>query len=238
MTGQELREARERLGWTRRQLADALNAALGTDYNPDRTVGRWERDERKVPDTVRSFVREIEMETVLPGEPGAPILDDVVDAPPAPPGEDSMPPPPEGAEVGQRPLPGGGGHARVCEELWEMVATACGMAGVVLNSDALKADRDTILADKQALGRAWGKLAETNDTFRRMLLGMTGGGAWLEVALVTGITAGKIQRNHQTAREQARAQAQEEAARMRLVDDDVPEGAMVGDSGVVIFPTA
>jgi hypothetical protein len=57
-------------------------------------------------------------------------------------------------------------------------------------------DGQIIAADSPALGAAWAKLAETNETFRKMLIGMTEGGAWLQVALVTGTTVSKCYQNH------------------------------------------
>ena len=246
MTGDELRAARERLGWTRRDLLRAINVSLDKDYNEGRQGGRWETGERQVPDDVAAFVRQLEAEAAVHGEPPP------ADLPPEPgagePFEDSPPPAPE-APPGQAPIfPGSSAYARVCEELFEMVATGCGLLGVVLDSDALKGDRDIILADKEALGRAYGKLAETNETFRRMLQGMTGGGAWLEVALVSGITLGKVQKNHEAARAatRERLRAEEQAAyasgfgRPEEPQNGPEAGGtvMYGDGGVIAFPQA
>jgi hypothetical protein len=71
------------------------------------------------------------------------------------------------------------------------------MVGAATGSAPLMNDGAIIAADKAELGKAWGRLAETNETFRNMLVGMTTGGAWVQVALVTGTTAAKCwQANH------------------------------------------
>ncbi len=192
MNGEQVRRLRDHKGWTRRQLSEMLNAALDRKYNSE-TIGGWERGDRNVPKNVEVFLTELEVEQL------SEALPDFDAPPPEAPGRSSDSfPPGEGGEVrAQLPLPGGGAYARVCTELWELVATGVGMVGVALDSENLRRDGQIIDADKEALGRAYGKLAEQNDTFRRMLVGMTTGGAWLEVALVTGVTAGKIMRQHQ-----------------------------------------
>lgn len=216
MTGEQLKDFRKRQGWTQAQLANLLNKGLDRQYDGT-AVGRWENEKRPIPDYVESFLDSLELETAAaatfgpPTEAQAAALDSE-GFQSREPGDSAPPPPPgdaEGKPVGQLPLPGGGVHARVCEELWEMVATGVGLVGAVTGSDAMRRDGEIILADKEALGRAWGKLAETNDTFRRMLLSMTSGGAWLEVAMVTGITAGKLVRNHQQPSDGSSAQPSE-----------------------------
>ena len=119
-------------------------------------------------------------------------------------------------------------YARVCEELFELIATGVGLVGAVTGSEKLRIDGEIILADKKNLGKAYGKLAETNETFRNMLTGMHGGGAWLNVALVTGITAGKLMRNHQGAKVVSPPP-----------DEPAEEGVTLhGDNGAVVhFPT-
>jgi transcriptional regulator with XRE-family HTH domain len=217
MKGSELRRWREEQGWSQDELAKLLKASLGKGSST--TVGKWENETRPVPEDVGALVAKLQLEAAFPDEPpldeeglglgseAAPVEGQGDTAPPEPGGS------PLAAPAGQSPLPGGGGYARVCEELWELVATGVGMVGAVTGSQALRRDGEILLADKQALGRAWGKLAETNDTFRRMLLGATSGGAWLEVAMVSGITVGKCYRSHQ---EVAAAQL---AERARLAAD-------------------
>ena len=224
MTGPEIARLRERNGWTQQQLADMLNASLERRYKPGR-IGEWENGRTPVPKQVGSFLLALGLEEILPergdGESG------LLDGGPAlgssgPEGEEDTPPTgggdPAPAPVAQQPLTGySGAYARVCTELWELVATGVGMVGAVTGSEQLQADGRIIEADKEALGKAYGKLAETNETFRRMLTGMTTSGAWLEVSLATGITAGKIMRNHQ-----------------RPKPKPVEEGR--GDGAVVDFP--
>jgi transcriptional regulator with XRE-family HTH domain len=212
--GDALRRFREEQGWTQDELAKLLKASIGKGSST--TVGKWESGQRPVPDDVAALVASLELEAAFPAN-GQPDSDPLGAAEPLesgrPPVEgdrgDTAPPPPGdavGAEqaAGQLLLPGSTSYSRVCEELWELIATGTGMIGAVTGSQGLRRDSEIILADKQALGRAWGKLAETNDTFRRILLGATSGGAWMEVALVSGVTFGKCYRSHQEiAAEQA-----------------------------------
>jgi len=227
VNGQELRRFREEHGWTQDQLGELLKASIGKGSGT--TVGKWEKGQRDVPPDVETFLAQLALEEAYPspngdGEPGLGLDSDPSlgrgglggdTAPPEPPGERSR----EGeAPAGQLPLPGGTTYARVCTELWELVATGVGTIGAVVGSDGLRRDGEIILADAPALGRAWGKLAETNDTLRRILLGATSGGAWVEVAMVTGITTGKIVRAHQARAQEALAAA-ERAAEEELDGD-------------------
>lgn len=214
MKGSELRRFREEQGWSQDELGRLLRGAVGKGSGT--TVGKWENGQRPVPDEVARFVAQLQLDAAMPGEP--PLDEEALGLGPEPPpvgfgappveggAGDTAPPEPEapadraGREPGpggQLPLGAGTTYARVCTELWEMVATGVGMVGAVTGSEGLRKDGEIILADSQALGRAWGKLAETNDTFRRILLASTTGGAWLEVAMVSGITAGKMYRSHQ-----------------------------------------
>lgn len=203
MNGSALRRFREEQGWTQDELGKLLRTAIGKGSGT--TVGKWESGQRPVPDDVAALVAKLELDAAFPdaelpadpepfgsqlGSDLPPVEGDRGDSAPPEPGEHT-------ATAGQLPLPGGTSYARVCSELWELIATGTGMIGAVIGSEGLRRDGEIILSDKEALGRAWGKLAETNDTFRRMLLGATSGGAWLEVALVSGITVGKCYRSHQ-----------------------------------------
>lgn len=229
MKQEELQEFREKQGWSREQLRQLLNEALPDDKGysaKSDVVGRWERGERKMPAHVGVLLDALELEAAFPPDELGRTLEGAVE--PEPVAEDSPPPPP-----GERPAPtpsgvgqlvGTGGNpalARVCEELWEMVATGFGVVGAVTGSDALRRDGEIILAEKEALGKAYGKLAETNATFRKMLTSMTSSGAWLEVAMVTGITGGKMMRSHQAIREE----------KLRRAAEAEEVGAGYGDNG-------
>lgn len=231
MNGAELRRYREEHGWTQDQLGELLKQAIGKGSGT--TVGKWEKDQRPVPPEVESFLAQLALNEAYPDqEPGLGAYEEPLDSglsssrggsgdtvPPEPPGERSRE---AAATAAQAPLPGGGTtYARICTELWELVATGVGTVGAVVGSDALRRDGEIILADSPALGRAWGKLAETNDTLRRILLGATSGGAWLEVAMVTGITSGKIIRAHQ---ERARQEAQAALQAVEAVEEEVRGG--------------
>lgn len=205
MKGSELRRFREEQGWSQDELGRVLKAALGKGSGT--TVGKWENEQRPVPEDVAAMVASLQLEAAFPDE--KPLDEDAfaLGSEPAPVeghGGDTAPPEPgersrEAAPVGQTPLPGGSGYAKVCRELWELIATGVGMIGGATGSETLRKDGEILYADSAALGQAWGKLAETNDTFRRILLGATGGGAWLELALVTSMTGTKLYRNHQQA---------------------------------------
>lgn len=210
MKGDALRRFREQQGWSQDELAKLLKATIGKGSST--TVGKWENGQRPVPEDVAALVAKLELESAFPNGDGPPDGEGFdplgggeavgSDLPPVE-GDrgDSAPPQPgvgsDRPVAGQLPLPGGGSYARVCAELWELIATGTGMIGAVIGSEGLRRDGEIILADKEALGRAWGKLAETNDTFRRMLLATTTSGAWLEVALVSGVTFGRCYRSHQ-----------------------------------------
>ncbi len=234
MRADELRRFREERGWTQDQLGSLLKETVGKGSGT--TVGKWEKGQRPVPPEVESFLARLALEEAYPSSDGRTAegsYEEPLDSPassvegdrdtaPSPPGDRDT------AEVvaGQAPLPGSSSYARVCEELWELVATGVGTVGAVTGSESLRRDGEIIHADSPALGRAWGKLAETNDTFRRILLGATSGGAWVELALVSGITAGKIVRSHQ---EIARGRQVEELARPVAVEPEQEEVELDGD---------
>jgi transcriptional regulator with XRE-family HTH domain len=221
--GSELRRFREEQGWSQDELGKLLRTSLGKGSGT--TVGKWEKEQRPVPDDVAVLVAQLQLDAAMPGEP--PLDEDRFGLP----GEEAAPvgfasPPVEGsagdtappepgesrALGGQLPLGASTTYTKVCTELWELVATGTGMIGAAIGSENLRRDGEIIHADSAALGRAWGKLAETNDTFRRILLASTTSGAWLELAMVTGLTGGKLYRSHQEiARRQAIERARAEA---------------------------
>jgi transcriptional regulator with XRE-family HTH domain len=216
VTAAELRAMRERQGWSQESLGELLKASLGKGSST--TVGKWEKGIRPVPEDVASFLGKLELDAAYPPPPdelGRTLegqyeepLDSGSSSSRGGPGDTAPPPPPpasaagEERPVGQSPLPGGNTYSRVCEEL--------------------------IAADRAALGKAYGKLAETNDTFRRMLVGMTSGGAWTEVALVSGITFGKCYRSHQAISERK----QIESAAELVAEEEGYRGARDGFQGV------
>lgn len=203
ISGAEIRRLREERGWSQSELARVLNTALGKNYKGG-TIGQWERERpgHLIGPAPSAFLYELaaepppplEDEPPAPPEPGR-VADDV------PPRWDAAPPQPA-LPPGPAPT---GMHAKACAELWEIIATGVGMVGAATGSEALVADGRIIARDKDKLGEAWGKLAETNDTFRKMLASMTEGGAWLQVAVVTGSTVSKCYQSHNEIARKQRA---------------------------------
>lgn len=184
MNGKQIRDYRERHEITQADLAEILNGAFGRKYH-DATIGRWENGKRGIPKDVAAFMDSLALN-------GSGLADDY-QPPAAGPGDS---PPPAPVDAPQVPFSATGIYTRACTELFEMVGTATSLIGTVLGSEKLLVDGQIIDGDKDALGAAWGKLAETNETFRRLLVQATTGGAWIEVGFVTGITANKILQNH------------------------------------------
>ncbi|HEY5945540.1 MAG TPA: helix-turn-helix domain-containing protein [Kofleriaceae bacterium] len=197
MNGDELRRLRERRQWSQADLAAAINAALGKKYGSG-SISPWETGKRNIPVDVAVFLDELAVDTALPSDDDASLLspagergdDAAADTAPGSGQLDSS------ALPAQPSLGGGGAYARACRELWELIASGVGMVGAATGSALLMNDGAIIAGDAQALGDAWGRLAETNATFRKMLIGMTEGGAWLQVALVTGTTVSKCYQSH------------------------------------------
>lgn len=187
ISGADIKRLRERQSLSQAELAEILNQTLGRNYRSG-SVSPWERDLRPIPADVSSLIEQLMLDAALPA-----------DAPPEPhpadglgdtaPGDGETPP-------SQVPLTSGGVYVRACTELWEMIGAGVGMAGAATGNQALMVDGAIIVADKDALGAAWGRLAETNETLRKMIVSMTEGGAWLQVALVTGTTVSKCYQSH------------------------------------------
>lgn len=200
MTGDDLKRLRERRGIEQDDLATLLNQSLGKSYTAE-TIARWERG-RPISKSVSAFLDElavsVELDALAPAADGEPIEPGEWEPLGAPGGRGDSVPPGPGPVTPQPALVSSGSPVwtRACTELWELVATGIGMLGAATGNDALIVDGQIVNADKEALGAAWGKLAETNETFRKMLVGMTEGGAWLQVALVTGTTASKCWQAH------------------------------------------
>lgn len=211
MTGDELRRLRERRQWSQADLAAAINVAMDRKYGSG-SISPWERGTRKIPADVATFLEELAVSTALPHDADSLDADPLAGADsPGDTAADTAPGGDRPADTTALPQPalgGGGTWARACTELWELVASGVGMMGAATGSPALMNDGAIIAADAEALGQAWGKLAETNATFRKMLVGMTEGGAWLQVALVTGTTVSKCYQGHA----QVALEAQQRAA--------------------------
>lgn len=206
MNGDDLRKLRERRKWSQADLAEAINTAMGRSYGSG-SISPWETGKRKIPDDVSAFLDELALTTALPSDDAD--ADPLADAGPHVAGDTA---PRAGADDVQlppsQPTTGSGAYTRACTELWEIIASGVGMMGAATGSQALMLDGQIIAGDARALGEAWGRLAETNATFRKMLLSMTEGGAWLQVALITGTTVSKCYQGHAQLALEARAQAE------------------------------
>lgn len=195
MRGQEIRAFRERMNWSQKHLSDLIREALGSGPSQSK-LSEMEQGKRETPEHVSVFLDSLSISE------GMGNLDFTTEGearpqepPPSTPPEDTVPPP-DAREKPTVPISQRNQYTRICTDLWEMVAVGVGGIGAVLGSDSMMVDGRLIDEDKEALGRAYGKLAETNETFRKMLIGATSSGAWLEVCIVTGSTFGKIYRNH------------------------------------------
>lgn len=189
MTGEELKTIQSRYGWSNKQLADLVNGALDRKYDGSK-MSQWRNDRAAIPTDVAAFLAGLD-ETPPPTED----LTDfgIIEHP-----EDTAP---GGGSIPDRKplaLASSGIYARTCEEFFELISTAVGMIGGALGNQAIMQDGLIIYGDKAELGKAWGKLAENNETFRRLLMATDKQGAYLAVALATGTTVGKIWRNHAT----------------------------------------
>ena len=180
---------REQTGLSQSELADTLNAALDRNYR-SQTVSAWENGKRSIPDGPFSFVEALLLDKAF--EADDPVVGSGV------PGSSGDTAPLGPGQGGAVPFSSSGAYKRACTELWEIIAAGVGIFGAAVGSQKLMNDGAIIAADKDALGDAWGKLAETNETFRNMLVGMTSGGAWLQVCVVTGTTVGRLWQNHAT----------------------------------------
>lgn len=192
MTGEQLKSLQKQYGWNNKQLATILNDALGRKYDSSR-VSVWRNDRGEIPTDVEAFLAALDDPSTEPVSPQS--GEDV----PFTPAEDT---PPRQPDTPTKPTPGvsvlsvGGSYSKICTEFFELIATAVGMIGAATGNDALRRDGQIIDQDKRELGAAWGKLAETNETFRNMILATDKQGAYLAVALATGTTVGRIYRNH------------------------------------------
>jgi len=191
MNGSELKSLRERLGFNQGQLAEYLNEVTGRAYKGG-TVSVWEANKRAIPAVVADSVSALVVNAAMPNTDMPDDLNEI--------GIDTAPQNDGTEQTSQSPMSSSGIYTRACVDLWGMIAMMVSSAGALSKNAVLMQDGFTIDADKQALGRAWGKLAESNETFRKMLVSATSGGAYLEVILVTSTTAGKLFQNHHARR--------------------------------------
>lgn len=193
MRPDELRAFRERQGMSQAKVAEILNGVLDRKYG-SATVSAWENEKRPIPEAASVFLDELALAQALP-PPNGGQPDNAPPAAGAGPVAADLPPGDDGLHVSL--LAGGGtAYARVCEDLWQTIAVGVTLTGSVIGNKAVERDGQIIEAQKKELGRAYGHLAETNETFRNMLKGMTTSSAWLEVSLVTGQTVGLMLKNH------------------------------------------
>lgn len=194
MTGEELRAYRKRLGMSQKELGQLIARSLGrSEPSTIGRIGKWENDREPISAEVSAFLETLASDGATFTLEDTPLNGDVGGGE----GgwklkEDSAPGLGKPAAV----LAIGSSYSSLCEQFFELVATAVGMVGAAIGSDAMMKDGEIILQDKQALGAAYGKLAETNEVFRNMLQATDKQGAYLAVALTTGATVGRIWRNH------------------------------------------
>jgi transcriptional regulator with XRE-family HTH domain len=189
LTGYELSRLRSKLGLTQTKFAELIAGPLGRKYSGN-SIGKWENEGNPIPEPVAAYLESLAMELELTGQ--IPIIEPLDD--PVFVSEDTAP---GGGSGPVLAVDLSGRYERICTELFELVATGTGMVGAAMGNDKVMKDGLIIHNDRVELGKAYAKLAETNETFRRMLGGVTSGGAVLQVCLVTGTTVGAIWRNHQ-----------------------------------------
>lgn len=204
MTPEQLKQIRRQLKLTQEELGRLIGEAL-YEGRPlvGTTIGRYEMGKREIPLEVETFL--LELVRSRGEDPPAPQPAEGQAAEGAGAAADTPPPPqepPQPATSAPVGLTGGGAYAKVCTELWETIGVGVGLVGATTGSAALVGDAQIIDRNKRDLGAAWGKLAETNETFRRMLVGLTTSSAWLEVAMVTGKTVGEMYWHHQAVKAQ------------------------------------
>jgi hypothetical protein len=216
VTGAELRAWRKSQGLTSTDLSVLLTDALGKGHGQG-SVLRWERGERPVPGSVIDYLAGGAQQQA-PGGGGA-----AAEPPGDTPGED-LPPraQPDTNRPALLPIVTGGEYAKACEDLWDMIGFGLVAAGTGLRKPAIRNDGYLISGWEDAsgkheglkreLGVAYGKLAERNRTFQRLVLAMSQESVWAEVIIVTAKLAQQIYANHMryaTLEAQQRAPARE-----------------------------
>jgi transcriptional regulator with XRE-family HTH domain len=199
VTGAELREWRKGQGLTQQEVATILNGALGTNYR-DYKIGHWENEKRKIPAHVLDFLAGGAASTTAVGEesaasPGTPA-----------PGEDLPPRAQPDSKPALLPVLSGGEYAKACEDLWDMIGFGLVAAGTGLQRPAIRNDGYIICGWEDAsgkheglkreLGVAYGKLAERNRTFQRLVIALSQESVWAEVVIVTAKMGQQMYANH------------------------------------------
>lgn len=205
MNGEQLREWREQQGLKQRDVADLLNEPLGRKYTGN-VVSVWERGDRPIPSDVLEFLTTGGSAPVKPEamtEEGHVTTHD-----PAPPASGDVPPlapttagKPSLALVAHDPA-----LAKACEELWDMFGFSLVAIGSGFDKPAIRNDGQIICGwedsggkhpgMKRDLGVAYGKLAERNRTFQRIVLALSQESVWAEVTVVTTKLCIAMYQNH------------------------------------------
>lgn len=197
MVGDDLKRLRDKREWSQQDLATTLNALLDKNYGGG-YISQMETGNRKVPAAVAAVIEELLIDSNLaPSEPLTPSPEGALSDDSSP-GQSTAQDIPPGAPPPAQPVlsPTGGTYAKACTQLWEIIAMGVGTIGAAVGNRALMYDGEIIEADKEALGEAWGKLAESNDVFRKWVGQALEGGAWVQVCLATGGTMARCHQNH------------------------------------------
>jgi hypothetical protein len=207
---------------SRAQLRDLIEQDVGLRVSTD-TIGKWERDKGRTPDVVLRYMQGGRQESPLVDEDEQQQLDGMPPRPEdPPPGSFSDGTTDDGPKIKPLQLQSQL-YEKACVDLWLMIGFGVQVAGKGLRSPLVERDGAIIQSQASDLGKAYGKLAEQNETFRRIVVGLTQGGVWVEVGGVTISLAMAIAGNHSAYAAHLRQQAQEAANR----PPEPPEG----DSG-------
>lgn len=219
MKGSDLRKWRDSQGLKQRDVADMLNGAMGRAYTGN-VISVWERGDRPIPQDVLAFFTE--GASTPPDEPAEGVSSSPLAEPtPSPSGED-VPPTPQGPRTTLALVPNDPALAKACEELWDMIGFSLVIFGQGLGKPALRNDGQIICGwedgagkhtgMKRELGVAYGKLAERNRTFQRIVVALSQESVWAEIAVVTVKLCKAMYDNHVNVSRVLRERA--EAARM------------------------
>lgn len=201
MNGQQLREWRESKGLTQGQVAEFVNETLMlTEPISGNNIGYYERERQRIPADIAAFFDQI---VATP--------DDVIDGleipepkprrPRKPKEQDEAPQAPVGSGQQTLPFDPGRTYTQACTELWRIVALGFSGWGMLFQKPVYIDDGKLIDQQAAALGEAWGKAAEQNETLKRWVGSLSEGGVWVQVSIVTGQLAGSLAQNHMVHRE-------------------------------------